>query len=414
MSLRWKKTLRVRAFLLLLLLAGAAIPLRAQAGAGSPPKPRVRSVTVLDWLSPQEQADAEKKSQRKARTEAGLNDWIVLDVENIDPLITKAGGQPLMLYINGLPLKGLTPYQVDRDARSTRLRFLLERTDDSTREWYLLLGRPGARFRTVHVTVGVPDCGVGCTDIAEPATMDLIIIRPGWLITYTVLIALLLFALFKYGSKSGLLRDPGPEAPHERPFSLGRTQMAFWFLLVIAAFCFIWVVTGSLSSLTTDVLTLMGISAGTGLASVLVDNSKRTTADDERNRLRAESASLEARLPEIRAALPQATDPVDKARLDAEVQRIVSRLAEINVALQLPPSAEEQPPRGFWRDILSDGSGISLHRFQIAVWTAVLGLIFVATVYVQLSMPDLNDQLLLLMGISSGTYLGFKFPEKQA
>jgi hypothetical protein len=74
----------------------------------------------------------------------------------------------------------------------------------------------------------------------------------------------------------------------------------------------------------------------------------------------------------------------------------------------------EQPPRGFWRDILSDGSGISLHRFQIAVWTAVLGLIFVATVYVQLSMPDLNDQLLLLMGISSGTYLGFKFPEKQA
>jgi hypothetical protein len=408
------KNFCARAFLLLLLLLLPCVSasLQAQPGAGGGQKARVRSVTAMNWLSPDEREEQGKETKRRPR--AGLNDWIVLDVENLSQLTAKAGDQPLQLYINGLPLKGLTPYQLDQGEKSTKIRFLLERTEDSTKEWYLLLGRPGALIRKVRVTVGVPDCGLGCADIAQPAEMDLVIIRPKSLITYILLVLLLLFALFRYGRKSGLLRDPGGEPVHERPFSLGRAQMAFWFFLVIAAFCFIWVVTGSLSSLNSDVLTLLGISAGTGLAAVLVDSNKQSTASDERTRLRAEKATLEARLPEIRAVLPQATDPLEKARLDAEVQRAVSRLAEIDVALQLPPPTAPQQPKGFWLDILSDGSGISLHRFQIAAWTAVLGMIFIATVYVQLSMPDLNDQLLLLMGISSGTYLGFKFPEKQA
>jgi hypothetical protein len=41
-------------------------------------------------------------------------------------------------------------------------------------------------------------------------------------------------------------------------------------------------------------------------------------------------------------------------------------------------------------------------------------LIFVVSVYIHLDMPDFDNQLLALMGISNGTYLGFKLPEKQA
>jgi hypothetical protein len=68
--------------------------------------------------------------------------------------------------------------------------------------------------------------------------------------------------------------------------------------------------------------------------------------------------------------------------------------------------------QGFLRDILSDGSGYSFHRYQIAAWTIVLGIIFVSSVYNDLSMPEFSATLLGLMGISSGTYIGFKFPEK--
>ena len=67
---------------------------------------------------------------------------------------------------------------------------------------------------------------------------------------------------------------------------------------------------------------------------------------------------------------------------------------------------------GFFKDILSDANGISFPRFQTAGWTLVLGVIFVVSVYRVLSMPDFDPQLLMLMGISSGTYIGFKFPER--
>jgi hypothetical protein len=41
----------------------------------------------------------------------------------------------------------------------------------------------------------------------------------------------------------------------------------------------------------------------------------------------------------------------------------------------------------------------------------VLAFVFVRAVYVDALMPDFDATLLGLLGISSGTYLGFKFPE---
>jgi hypothetical protein len=67
-------------------------------------------------------------------------------------------------------------------------------------------------------------------------------------------------------------------------------------------------------------------------------------------------------------------------------------------------------------DILSDDAApgtrriITFHRFQIVVWTLVLGMVFVSNVLSDLVMPTFDSSVLLLMGISSGTYLGFKLP----
>lgn len=43
----------------------------------------------------------------------------------------------------------------------------------------------------------------------------------------------------------------------------------------------------------------------------------------------------------------------------------------------------------------------------------VLGVIFLSSVYNQLTMPEFSATLLGLMGISAGTYIGFKFPEQK-
>ena len=61
--------------------------------------------------------------------------------------------------------------------------------------------------------------------------------------------------------------------------------------------------------------------------------------------------------------------------------------------------------------LLLASQGVSLYRFQLFVWTLVLGIIFASSVYNTLEMPQFSPTLLGLMGISSGTYLGFKIPE---
>jgi hypothetical protein len=70
----------------------------------------------------------------------------------------------------------------------------------------------------------------------------------------------------------------------------------------------------------------------------------------------------------------------------------------------------QQPFYRVATDFLSENGSITFHRFQIFVWTIVLGIIFCVTVYNDLNMPQFSATLLALMGISAGTYIGFKLP----
>jgi hypothetical protein len=96
----------------------------------------------------------------------------------------------------------------------------------------------------------------------------------------------------------------------------------------------------------------------------------------------------------------------DRAAAASRLAQSRAELAGLAHRLQPPVSA------GFFQDILSDSNGISFHRFQIFVWTLVLVIVFVSSVYGRLAMPEFSERLFGLMGISSGTYLGFKFPER--
>lgn len=70
--------------------------------------------------------------------------------------------------------------------------------------------------------------------------------------------------------------------------------------------------------------------------------------------------------------------------------------------------------KGVRYDLLAENNIISFHRFQIFVWTLILGIIFVANVYNELAMPEFSATLLGLLGISAGPDVGFKLPEQKA
>ena len=81
--------------------------------------------------------------------------------------------------------------------------------------------------------------------------------------------------------------------------------------------------------------------------------------------------------------------------------------------LELNAQAEPLPSLGFLNDILKDNQGVSFHRFQMLAWTGVLIVIFISSVIETLTMLDFDSTLLALMGLSGGTFLGFKLPGQQ-
>ncbi|HKO62531.1 MAG TPA: hypothetical protein VJV03_15305 [Pyrinomonadaceae bacterium] len=340
----------------------------------------------------------------------GLNDW----AEENDP--TK-----LVPYINGLAIRGNYPQEIHPS--KNHLQFHLEITPDNKEMWIDLLGEPHVARKPVAFSVGFEDKSPFDSAIDQTRPVLLTVISPTYGLIALVVVLLTFILLIWLARKTNLIRD-GSECPVKgklRPYNLGRTQMAFWFFLIYASYMTIWLITGALDTITASLLALMGISAGTALSEAMIDSGKLSANADQLQSLSAEKQSLEQTIPELQIqidALNAKTtlspeDTSNRDSLNKQVQDRRARLALITPQLeQLEASADAAVSKGFIRDILRDASGYSFHRFQIFAWTLVLGIIFVSSVYNNLTMPEFSATLLGLMGLSSGTYIGFKFPEK--
>ena len=343
---------------------------------------------------------------------AGLGDEIMVEVEGYDALLAAAGGacESVVLYLDGLPFPGIDPGSCD--PQEGRLRFQLRRTDESDERWHSLLGEPQSFTRKITVSVGPTDRISIPTDVRD---FPLIVMRRNEFYVVFGVLLVLWVAGFWLARRTDILRDSQAEVgPGERrPYSLARFQMAFWFLLVISAYYFLSVIIEELDSITPSILALMGIGSGTALGSSLIDSDKEQQAEVSTSRLNAEKQALAPTVDGLRAQAAITPDATARSTVDTQVAAKQARIAEIDTLLEQKQGLMKGASTdSFLRDVLETSAGISLHRFQMLIWTLVLGLIFVATVYRTLSMPDFSSTLLGLMGISSGTYLGFKFPER--
>jgi hypothetical protein len=300
----------------------------------------------------------------------------------------------LLLNLGGIPMQGLAaePIAAPR-ADSVRLQFRLRResNDDQNREaWNELFQRGSSYVLQLPVSLSIAHAlPVGAQ---RPETIQFQV-APPLRIRVVIWSALALFfvifaLLIRLPKTSRMLRDT-----ESGMFSLGRAQMVFWGLLVFGAVVAIFAITGGLERIPQQTLTLLGISGATGLGAALINRAKKGLDDEQVKKLSGEEQAILA--DEQKGVLP----PSGAVRLTA----VRSDLAE----LQKPPPAS----KGFFRDICDDGRGPSFHRVQVVAWTVLLGIVFVRSVAKAVSMPEFPETLLLLMGISNGTYLGFKLPE---
>ncbi len=319
-----------------------------------------------------------------------------------------------VLYLDGVALPGIHPE--NGDVRDGVLRFPLRRDEHSKDAWAILL-RDTPYEGDVHVAVG-PESGAD-KSIAPYTSRFTFVICPPWPV-YLLLLAVIFAVLGRIAAKSkSFLRDKDTTAP-DRPFSLGRVQMAFWFGLIWPAYVYIGLVTQDFSHImTTTALVLMGISATTGLSAMLIDSDKQQQAAA----LKAEKTALTQRIIDLQptvvaAAIAAAAPAANLAAVpnfitvNNDLQQAKTRDQVVDYELTKVPTT---PPSAgtIIDDLLRDATGISLHRLQIVIWTLTLGVVFVCGVCKNLVLPEFDTTLLTLMGISSGTYLGFKLPEKK-
>jgi preprotein translocase subunit YajC len=217
--------------------------------------------------------------------------------------------------------------------------------------------------------------------------------------SWTILICLAMF----FGAYYLLVKNPTVLRDQKNGFySLGKSQMAFWGLLVALAFAGIWFLTGTMEHIPDQVLILIGISSATGLSAVVIGENKiaanQLKIETDIKSLQAEQKQLETEQNTAGNTFPQGS--IDRLK---QIKAAIEKLA------QQPAAAQSA---GFWRDICNNGDGLSFHRLQVVIWTLILGVVFINDVSKVMSMPEFSNTLLMLMGISSGTYLGFKIPEK--
>ena len=363
-----------------------------------------------------------------------MRDYLVVQLDGTGPI----DAENWVLYLNGQKMDGLT---AERRNGQRQLWFQLRRTDANKAAWRALLGSPDAFTRPISVSLahidgintadGSPRLGarVYAADNAAPS-FELNILWTWWLLAAVVLVAAGVPLLIRRARDSCLLRDSLlPQIPVlERAYSLGRCQMAFWFLLIISCFVFLWALLWDYDTVTAQALALMGISGATGLAAIAANGSNDDGLKNTKAALEAEGFKQAADIETRREALEMARKdlsfmlneiaaphiPEDrKTQLQQQVVARQDDVAKLERAVETYTKlAKPYTHQDFWTDITSDDAGPALHRLQVVAWTIVLGGVFLVEVYRSLAMPEFSGTLLALMAVSGGTYVGFKIPEK--
>jgi|SRR5688572_16272444 len=199
-----------------------------------------------------------------------------------------------------------------------------------------------------------------------------------WLLFFVTLLVLILMwsTAIYYARNDSLLKDicfdkDGNQMKSEySPFSYSRSQLLWWTLIVLSCYIFFFGITSVLIPLNVTSVLLLGFGALVYASGKLIDNAQ-----------------------------------IDKGRGDRNQDQ----------------GAQNKEKPKFFKDLLSDDNGISIHRFQAVVFNIVFGIGYIAFFIKSLNyyphpkypLIEFTDWQFALIGISSATYLGLKASENK-
>ena len=177
------------------------------------------------------------------------------------------------------------------------------------------------------------------------------------------LILLIIFLYFDF--KNDLLKDSSTAI--KKPYSYSRVQLAWWTLIILSSFISIVIGKKNIPELDPSTLILIGISSATIATGRLIDVSDQK---------------------------------------DFTIQRY-----------------QNNERKGLLLDIISDQNGASIHRLQTVLFNLTFGIWMIIMVLNNLKdysldvskiIPIIQNNNLVLLGLSSATYAALKIPENSS
>lgn len=177
-------------------------------------------------------------------------------------------------------------------------------------------------------------------------------------IIFAVVLVVLLWAAAIYLSlKTDILKDFSTGTT--KPYSFSRTQLMWWTLIIASCYILAFAHYENLPAINSTTLALLGIGLGTTTFARVVDNTQ------------------------VNQAVANGTN-----------------------------RHQNETSQGFLTDLLSDETGISIHRFQAFIFNVIFGVTFFIDFFnMKYILPSYDSQQLLLLGISSGAYVAIKMNE---
>lgn len=372
----------------------------------------VRVIDAYKAAAPTQKSKLDEVPAEPSR-DVALGDVVAVVIKGkSDSLLNDACRKKVILFLDGHPIKGIKAYP-PTDPTGNVWKYTLTRTETSRDTWTILLGRPSFGYRTMTASIGFEDQNPIESDGDMPMLRFQVL--SGIWFTLWLLIFIGMIGTFLWcAQNTNILRVGGvgldPMMGTRGTFSLSKAQGAWWFFAILACYLLIGIVTGDFStSINSTAIILLGIGAGTVLGAAAVDASKYT--DDERAKQQEAAKNLQVEINALQTSIKANEEGLRAQPNDLELSRTLleqrTKLGNSRAARRKLVGESE----GFITDILSDANGINFHRFQMAVWTVVLGIIFIKEVYVNLAMPTFDTSIMGLLGLSAGTYLGLKIPE---
>jgi hypothetical protein len=309
--------------------------------------------------------------QGKYKDRAKIGDKIFVKVDSLATLIKSAGDNTdnITLKIGETVFPDLIPL---RKVDDSTLEYELVKNEKNSAKWDSLSASMKQMVFPVKVSLAVANQKNGIMKIVG-YDFRLILHTFRTDATLAAVVAIMFgITFFKLGNFDARLRSYGPDSP----YSLALVQMAVWYCVVTLAYIYLYTINECPPTLNSSILILIGISSATAFGARIVDSSNLAKKELEESEKPAESA--------LHSSVKEDT---------------------------LSDKMEKKRSNGFFRDILSDEYGFALSRYQIVIWTLIMLYIFVKDVLNLGLMHDFSEGELFLMGISSGSYVGYKLKE---